>query len=422
LRIVARMLGGERPALAKFSATVPHELRDRPELIAALDREIARAVSPDPAQRHTDIRELWEAVEPILRDAHVGTGSRPAPSVGGGPTPSPPTPPSRDLQGQERHSGADPVSGPVFGWRAIGRPMTGERLRAAVLGGDHGVVAVGAHGLYHFARGVWSALHLPAGIDARFIRGISRMPGGELLLYGDSAFALVLSPAGVAERIPIPDRDVTLLGAWVGPNEIAFAGERLSRPVGVTVEVPRGSPAMVRSVEGSSRLHALARLSPASQAGGALVACGSHGDLFESDGGAMRPIPWGRSGHLYSIAAAPDGGAYCVGSGGHALRVWRPPTFGEAAVWSTATLEAVQTTRDLTQVDVDDGGTGWALGGQARLLQRRQGVWARIPLDAPGNPPQPLVQGTLVMVGARGDVVTVVAEDGLVLEGRVGAS
>ncbi|MEJ7734156.1 MAG: serine/threonine-protein kinase [Polyangiaceae bacterium] len=407
LRIVARMLGGERPALARVSATVPHELRDRPELIAALDREIARAVSPDPALRHTDIRELWEAVEPILRDAHVGTDARSAPSVGGSTsgvggraTPSPPTPPSRELAGQERPSGADAVSGPAFGWRAVGRPMTGERLRAAVLGSDHGVVAVGAHGLYHFARGVWSALHLPAGIDARFIRGIHRMPGGELLLYGDSAFALVLSPAGVAERIPIADRDVTLLGAWVGPNEIAFAGERLSRPVGVTVEVPRGSPAMVRNVEGSSRLHALTRLvagrpagapgsdrrGPPSQAGGALVACGSHGDLFASDGGAMRPIPWGRSGHLYSIAAAPDGGAYCVGSGGHALRVWRPPTFGEASAWSTATLEAVQTTRDLTQVVVDEGGTGWAVGGQARLLQRRQGVWARIPLDAPGNP------------------------------------
>jgi hypothetical protein len=374
-------------------------------------------------------------VEPLLRDAHLGSGASAAPSIRGGPTPSPPSPPappSREVLGAERTSGPGPISGPQLGWRAIGRPMTGERLRAAVLGGDHGVIAVGAHGLYHFARGVWSALHLPAGIDARFIRGICRMPGGELLLYGDSAFALVLSPAGVAERIPIADRDVTLLGAWVGPRDIAFAGERLSRPVGVTVEVPRGSPAVVRNVEGSSRLHALTRLftagapgadrrGPASPNGGALVACGSHGDLFESDGGTMRPIPWGRSGHLYSIAAAPDGGAYCVGSGGHALRIWRPPTFGEGSAWSTATLEAVQTTRDLTQVVVDDTGTGWAVGGQARLLQRRQGVWARIPLDAPGNPPQPLVQGSLVMVGARGDLVTVVAEDGLVLEGHIEA-
>lgn len=433
LRIVARMLGGERPTLAKVSATLPHELRERPDLVAALDREISRAVSPDPALRHDDIRELWDTVEPILRDAHMGGPLR---AQDGGiarmPTPSPNTPPtlaSPEVPSRERPSGPEPTSSRAVGWQAVGRPMTGERLRAAVLGNDRSVVAVGAHGLYHFSRGVWSALHLPAGIDARFIRGLSRMPGGELLLFGDTAFALILSPAGVAERIAIPDRDITLLGAWVGPEGVAFAGERLSRAVGVTVEVSRGFAALVRNVEGSTRLQAITRLmtpppgsdrrGPGSGRANPLVACGNHGDLFESDAGGMRPIPWGRSGHLYSIAAAPDGSAYCVGSGGHALRVARPPTFGDAAAWATATLEAVQTTRDLTQVVVDEAGTPWAVGGQARLLQRRQGVWARIPLDGHGNPPVALVQGSLVMVGSRGDLVTVVAEDGLVLEGRL---
>src|SRR5262249_30391712 len=60
LRIVARMLSADRPSLARTNATVPRELRDRPDLTAALDREIGRAVSADPGVRHESIRELWE--------------------------------------------------------------------------------------------------------------------------------------------------------------------------------------------------------------------------------------------------------------------------------------------------------------------------------------------------------------------------
>ncbi len=49
IRVVARMITGERPSLARVHATVPRELRDRADLTAAIDREIARALSADPA-------------------------------------------------------------------------------------------------------------------------------------------------------------------------------------------------------------------------------------------------------------------------------------------------------------------------------------------------------------------------------------
>src|SRR4029077_9182918 len=96
------------------------------------------------------------------------------------------------------------VATPAPSFRVAGRPLSGERLRAAAIASDrHSIVAVGVHGLYRFARGVWSAMHLPAGVDARFLRGLLRGPQGELVLFGDGGFAMVVSRAGLVDRLPI---------------------------------------------------------------------------------------------------------------------------------------------------------------------------------------------------------------------------
>ncbi len=99
-----------------------------------------------------------------------------------------------------------------------------------------------------------------------------------------------------------------------------------------------------------------------------------------------------------------------MGSGGHALRVSPPAALPGLSAPPAATLEAVQTTRDLTSVVLDDDGAAWAVGGQARLLQRRQSVWMRIPLD-------PAADGRLVAVRPRRDGITVLVENGTVIEG-----
>ncbi len=164
-------------------------------------------------------------------------------------------------------------------------------------------------------------------------------------------------------------------------------------------------PADIRTIEGTARLHGVARL-----AGGGLVVCGTQGALLEVSGGEARPIAWGRTGHLYAVAAAPDGGAFAVGSGGHALRISPPAALPGLSAPPTATLEAVQTTRDLTGVVVDAEDVAWAVGGQARLLQRRQSVWTRIPLDR-------AAEGRLVALCPRRDGITVLVENGMVLEG-----
>jgi serine/threonine protein kinase len=392
IRVVARMLTGDRPSLARVHATVPRELRDRADLTAELDRQIGRALSADPAVRHGSIRELWELVEPLLDEAMNRPQNRMEESAAFAPV----------VATAPRIT----ISMPTPEWRVAGQPLSGERLRAAVIANDrHSIVAVGVHGLYRFARGVWAAMQLPAGVDARFVRGVLRGPRGEFLLYGDGGFAMTVTRTGAAERLPIVDRDLVLLGAHVDDHGVLFAGERTSRPVGVLVDVPPVGPPEIRSLEGTQRLHAVTRLS-----GGAVVVCGTQGALIEVSGGEARQIRWGRTGHLYAVAAAPDGGAFAVGSGGHALRISPPPALPGLSAPPSATLEAVQTTRDLAGVSLDDDGTAWAVGGQARLLQRRQAVWTRVPLD-------PAAEGRLVAVRPTREGITVLVENGMVLEG-----
>lgn len=392
IRVVARMLTGDRPSLSRVHATVPRELRDRGDLTTSLDREIGRALSADPAVRHGSIRAFWEQVEPLLDAAMNKPGARLDESatfkatVTAGPRIS--------------------VAMPSPDWRVVGQPLSGERLRAAVIAADrHSIVAVGLHGLYRFARGVWAAMQLPQGVDARYVRGVLRGARGELLLYGDTGIALSVTRAGAAERLALNDRDLTLIGAHVDAHGVLLCGERLSRPVGVLVDIPTAGPPEIRSLEGTTRLHGVTRL-----AGHAIVTCGTQGALFEVSGGEARPIRWGRTGHLYAVIAAPDGGAYAVGSGGHALRISPPPALPGLSAPPTATLEAVQTTRDLTGVALDEDGAAWAVGGQARLLHRRQAVWTRVPLD-------PATMGRLVAVRPGRDGITLLVDNGTVLEG-----
>jgi hypothetical protein len=296
LRVVARMLTGERPALARVAATVPRELRDRPDLTAALDREIARALSPDPGVRHATIRELWEHIEPLLIEA----GQRGVAVFQGPPAPA------LGVIDETSHEGpivpAAVVAAPMPEWRVASRPMTGERLRAGVIAADrHSIIAVGAHGLYYYARGVWSAMQLPSSVDARFIRGAIRSPYGELVLFGDNGFAMAVSRSGLAEAFPIQDRDLTLLGAYADDRGLIFVGERISRPVGALVELPRGGVATTRSIEGCPRLHAAARLTRPADPGasGTLLVSGTQGGLFLIDERGERAITWGQIGRAH---------------------------------------------------------------------------------------------------------------------------
>src|SRR4051794_28644350 len=115
---------------------------------------------------------------------------------------------------------------------------------------------------------------------------------------------MALAPNGLAQRFDIVDRDLSLLGGYAEERGLAFVVGRLSRPVGVLIEILRVSVPVVRTVEDTARLHGVARAT-----GGALIVCGTHGSLLAiDDDEEPREIPWGSTGHLYAIAAAQDGG------------------------------------------------------------------------------------------------------------------
>ncbi len=389
LRMVARILTGERPALSRVSATIPRELRDRMHITSAIDREIARATDGDPEKRHASMEELWTSVEPFLRAVSTGaSGARPAEA-------SSSAPPSAPVS-------SNPNSAPSH--RVLGRPMTGERLRgAAFTTNTSALVAVGAYGLYRFANGIWSALRTPRSLDAKTIRGVARMPNSDLLLYGEG-HATIFTAAGTTTKLNVDSTDAMWLSAIADRHGVVLVGERKSRPGGIVAilspdkspaEQPHGGAeprpneaapseplperlhANVRNIDGTTRLHAAARMDA-----DVLLVCGSHGALFIIDRDDVVPIAWGRTGHLFSAATAKDGGAYVVGSGGHALAV-SPPHPILRGVAPPATLESVQTTRDLTTVFVDDSGAAWTAGSQGRILTRRAGTWSRVAPDLP---------------------------------------
>ncbi|MDI1451149.1 serine/threonine-protein kinase [Polyangium sp. 6x1] len=399
-KALLRLATGDRPQLGRVRATLPAELRDRPDLVAALDREIGRATSTNPIHRHGSIRELWLALEPLLREAVRPTAS-------GGSAPEEPVSFDsvfpRSTEGARLAAAmpmpppsAAPVAAPMPAWEMLGPAIAGERLRAAmVVEEGRAIMALGTRGLYRLVHGAWSLAPLPAGIDVRAVRGLSRLPSGELLLFGDAGLCAALSSRGGLRRIALPEREITLLAAHADDRGIVLVGERASRPGGVAIFLPNeGAPMMVAAPE-PTHLAGVTRTSS-----GHVIAVGMQGTLVEINERGARDVPWGRTGHLYAISAGPGGVAYAVGSGGHALRV--EPAHGGAV----ATLESVQTTRDLFGVAVDPvTGGAWAVGADARLLERQEGGWIRVPLD-------PSVTSALLLVWPRAPRIIVVAEDG----------
>ncbi|MBL9026369.1 MAG: serine/threonine protein kinase [Myxococcales bacterium] len=389
LRTVARILSGDRPQLARVASTLRPELRERLDIVGLLDREIARATAADPVHRHGSVVELWNAVEPLLRTVER------RPSVSAGPA-------AFAVSGDR--AGSVPSMERPRSWQfaVVGRRIEHDRLRTAYVSSEEGAVyAAGLNGVYRFERRQWVPVELPAGLDPRRIRGLNKLRSGELLVYGEAGLAAAVGPGGAARQLPGASGDFNWLGAFTEDGDVILAGERRSRPIGCVAEIGAQS-ANLHTLTGTTRLFSVTRL-----ASGAILVCGSHGDLVQILPTAQRPVPWGRTGHLYAVARSATGGAYVVGSGGHALDI-APSSTGDLV----ATLEAVQTTRDLWSLRLDPDGTPWAGGSQGRVLERRSGTWVRIPCD--------LTQADILAVCPFRGVVTVVPDDGAVIEGRPG--
>jgi serine/threonine-protein kinase len=391
VRFLERMMTGPRPSLANVAHSLASELRDSPMLVSELDGHIARATQPNPDNRPASIREFWDAIEPVLRSASETSFPPGAPvplaaRAGGLESLSPPA--------------ADAAAGRYTFKKRGGLPHKDDLRRAIITPDGRGAFALGTLGIYRWLGSTWALVPQPAWLDHSVLSGIELLPDAALLLYGDRGTVVALAQNGEAQPWRLPEDDANLRGALVDRMGIVLVGGRRSRDKGVCVEAVVGRAPTMRTIETTSILQAVARLTS-----GALVACGNEGALARIDVSTSAAIPWGRTGHLLAIAARPDGGAFVVGSGGHALTL--------SANWQ-ASLEAVQTTRDLTSVTVAPDGSAWASSTHRRILQRRGTTWARVPLNVE------MADATSILaVQPVFDSVVVVASDGQVLEGRL---
>lgn len=338
--------------------------------------------------------------------ASAGDPKPPASNLSfGAPAPPPPTSqsfvsalPEKPASVTSMALASDPNLDLRIPWDTIGPPIGVEKLHASLLVEDgRAILAAGARGIYRLVRGAWSRVPLPAGVDVRAVRGLSRLNSGDLVLFGEPDFCVVLTSRGTAQRIALPDRDIAVTAVCADDRGLALVGMRMSRPVGAAMLLPRGAPPTVIEIENTPRLNAVTRLS-----NGTLVAVGMEGVIAELTEQGSRDVPWARSGHMYDVTTGIFGAAHAVGSGGHAVRIEPSPTGGPSIV----TLERVQTTRDLYGVAADlRSGAIWTVGADARLLQRHEDTWIRVPLD-------PAVNGRLLRVHLRSPRIVVVLEDG----------
>jgi serine/threonine-protein kinase len=417
LLIVTRILNGPRPSLAKNPGSLPAELQARPEIVERLDVEIARATSSDPQDRHESVTELWNALDPMFRA--LGDMRRSY-------TPSPISSAPSFSQVSSREPSPVAASGPVsareamskppeslsgnpsaWRWQLRARPIRPGAVRAATfVHGGEVAVAVGASGVARWDAKGWTIV--PSALDPGQVRGVSTL-GGELLLFGERALVVRMAPSGAHQIWPVPDQDVTFLGAHCDEGGmVTLVGERPSRAVaargvgvttGTLAQMEAGRITLMSDAPQAVRLRAATRLRS-----GTLIACGDWGALVRLELGVAEHVGAVCGGHLTAIAATPEGGALTVGAGGHALSI--SPRL-------EAQLEAVQTTRDLLCLSIADDGAAWAGAVQARLLRRSNQSWVRMSGDVG-------VSASVVAIWAGMRAVRAICDDGSVIEGVLG--
>lgn len=376
----AVVVRGSRPAMAAVGAQPP-----------------ASSVYPAPSQ----YAGSQPAPMPVQMPVPSGLPSG-MPGSSGAPLPSS----ASGVRRAQRESEAASMPA-AWTWSVLTRSVAPFTVRSAVMGhgGELGF-GVGPSGLARWQRGQWIAIPTPPSIDLRTVRGISLLPTGEPLLYGERALAVRLLARGGFEAWSVPDPEITFLGCFAEETGVTtLVGERPYR--GVTRPV-QGTTAGVLCQFAGDRLTLLTeatqvtRLNDATRlAGGVFLACGDWGALVRLEMGVAEHVGPLCGGHLLKIGRLPDGGAVLVGAGGHALSL---------SAKLEHQLEAVQTTRDLLALHVADDGVAWAGSAQTRILRRTAGNWVRMSGDLG-------LSSSVTSLGTGGRVVRAICDDGAVIEG-----
>ncbi|MGO8992436.1 MAG: serine/threonine-protein kinase [Polyangiaceae bacterium] len=397
--VVRRVLEVARPAFARIYDRLPPELQARPDVVAALDGELARALSPEPEERHATVVDLYESIDKALA-ALGGATSLPRAGQHGlvGPSTAPPSirdanaiteaptmladPSSQDAPPVIRVSSADVVGDAAnaanannMAWRVL-TPAIGLGVFTSIAVSADGLWAVGAGGggVGRWDGRAWTSLDLPQVIEPHQIRLVSVSEQGDVLLAGASSLIATISPAGAYSTTRFEGEHFVFYDGYVDTNGgMTLVGERKieGRSCGVIAQVaprPGGTlaPRVIR-VPDCGPLRGVVRLDAD------LVACGDAGTLvlLRSSGSPKRVTVC--EAPLYALLPLGDGTAAAVGAGGFVFRVW--PSL-------EAQLESIQTTRDLYALARAPNGTMWTGGAACRVLVRDRGGWTRV--GAPG--------------------------------------
>jgi serine/threonine protein kinase len=423
LFVVVRILSEARPSFGRVSKHLPPELAERLDVIAAVDAELARALSPNPTERHGTVTEFHDGIERALSALSAtpslprsgGRGvvvraSAPPPDSGGrvaiGHTLRAEEPASIAMPPTERATLPGPGAPAITrsGDWYVRSPALGANVLRGITVAPLGDAAVGA-GAFGTARWdgrMWGRLEVPGGHDPRSFRATAWL-NGTVFLAGATPTVVAIAPDQGFGMWRFNAPGVTFHSAVADASGVLLTGERMTGTgvVGVLAEIPLGAragqPLRVLDVPGCGPLRAAARL------GAGVLACGDGGALvFASDGNPVR-VSRACDAALYAVLSFGADTAIVVGAGGFAFRV---------SSSLEARLEAVQTQKDLFAVARGPNGVGWCGGAEQRVLTRGASGWAR----AGGVPGAGRVVALHVMSGR----VLAFGDDGGVVEGVVG--
>jgi serine/threonine protein kinase len=474
LLIVTRILNGPRPALARQLESLAPELRGRSDLIAKLDHELARALSPDPKDRQATVQEFWQAVEPLLRATADPAGSINPPSPAAQAANALPflaTVPaygtSKSPTLESHLAAAAAAAAPAGGAAAAARNEAGSNSRlpaqsptgpasasipaplrpssSAPRSADVRVRPASAESALPSA---WSWRVATRSIGPGVVRSATFAPDGHTavgvgpggLARWDREWVGVSLPTGVDTRLVrglkrLRNGDVVLVGDGALAVRIAPSGvhEMWTLP-------DRDASYHAAYADERTGLLTLVGDRPTRQARGGAATVGTILQLVDgrvtlaadvAGTQRLRAVTRILSGTMLAcgdwgtLTRLDGGAAELVGSlcGGHLLAIEALPDGGAVTVGAgghalyvtprlEGQLEAVQTTRDLMAVSVSDDGSAWAGAAQARILRRSRDSWTRMSGELG-------LSAAVIAVWAGSRLVRAVCDDGAMIEGQL---
>lgn len=337
--VLTKILSGKRPPFVPPPGSPLATARD---LAAQLEREIHRALAPEPDARHASPRELADAVDRLL--------SRLAPTARELP------PPAVSTSAPSKR----PAS-PRWLFRGTGARATDERWKGAVFGtqGGHALV-LGESAFFLVSVERILVQKAPAELPMRGLTGLRRTAHGALMVFGeDGLIGSVSADLGVFDPFERPSQGVTFRGAVCTRDLVVGYGKR-----------PQGGAAVVcyrkGRIEEDLELEAPEALCGVSTESGRLVLGTRGGYIVRRSPGTKFVLSKLCDADLLSMACEGER-VFIVGGGGHALQI--DPQ-------RKVLLEPVQTTRDLHIVQVH-AGTAWAAGAEGRVVVRDGSMWVR---------------------------------------------